>query len=155
MNWSERALALAETSADPEARRWLGSLANNLGWAHHDAGDFVQALDCFQRALDWQRTNGHDEAVRIARWSVARTLRSLGRIEEALAEQGALRAELAEVGGQDGYVDEELGECLLALERPEDARPHSARAYAALSRDPWLREQEPERLRRLAELAAG
>lgn len=52
---------------------------------------------------------------------------------------------------------EELGECLLALGRPAEARPHFSRphfsrAHELLSQDLWLREHEPERLTRLATL---
>ncbi|HEX8682227.1 MAG TPA: hypothetical protein VF707_07935 [Ardenticatenaceae bacterium] len=63
--------------------------------------------------------------------------------------QQALLAEFEASGEQDGYVYEELGECLLALGRPEQARPYFARAYEEFSQDPWLVEQEPVRLQRL------
>ena len=55
-------------------------------------------------------------------------------------------------GIPDGYNHEEIGECLLALGRPDEARPHFARAYEILSKDAWLADGEPERLKRLAEL---
>ena len=42
--WNERAMQLARTSPDPRARRWVGSLASNMGWARHEAGDYDQAL---------------------------------------------------------------------------------------------------------------
>ena len=54
---------------------------------------------------------------RIARWCVARCLRSLDRTEEALAEQQALAAELEAIGETDAYVAEEIAECLSALGR--------------------------------------
>jgi hypothetical protein len=57
-------------------------------------------------------------------------------------------------GESDGYVFEELGECLLLLGRPGEARLFFARAYAELSRDSWLAESEPARLERLKELGA-
>ena len=50
---------------------------------------------------------------------------------EALAEQQALAAELEAEGEVDGYVDEELAECLLALGRGDEARPYFSRAYAS------------------------
>ena len=46
-----RTIAVAEQSNDPAARRWLGSLLNNLGWDRHDAGHYDEALDIFKRAL--------------------------------------------------------------------------------------------------------
>ncbi len=150
--WNERAIALAETSTSERARGWLGSLTNNLGWTYHDAGEYTRALTLFERALAFRREHGTPEQVRIARWCVARAHRSLGRIREALAEQEALAAELEAAGAGDGYVEEELGECLTLLDRPSEAAPHFARAYALLSRDPWFREGEPERLARMKEL---
>jgi hypothetical protein len=84
---------------------------------------------------------------------VARTLRSLGRTEEALQRQRALQSELAEAGAEDGYCHEELGESLLALGRAEEAKPHFAEAHRLLSKDPWLTDTEPNRLERLKSLA--
>ena len=150
--WNERAMQLARTSPDPRARRWVGSLANNMGWARHEAGDYDQALALFQVALEERRREGTANQVRIARWCVARCLRSLGRVEEALAEQQALAAELEAEGEVDGYVDEELAECLLALGRGDDARAHFSRAYTELSGDAGLQANEPERLERLRSL---
>ena len=49
--WNERAMELARSSSDPDAQRWIASLANNMGWARHDAGDYVEALELFRIAL--------------------------------------------------------------------------------------------------------
>jgi len=81
-------------------------------------------------------------------------LRSLGRVEEALTLQQELLREFEALGEQDGYVYEELAECLAALGRDDEARPYFARAYEALSRDPWLADSEPARLERLRTLGA-
>jgi tetratricopeptide (TPR) repeat protein len=151
--WNVRALELAETSADPDARRWVGSLAHNLAWAHHDRGDPATALVWFERALDTRRVEGDVGRGRIARWSVARCLRTLGRLDEALDLQRGLAAELDAAGVTDGYVFEEIGECLLGLDRAEDARPWFARAHLELTRDASLVEDQRERLERLRELS--
>jgi tetratricopeptide (TPR) repeat protein len=152
--WHRRALDLAERSDDPDARRWRGSLANNMGWAAHDAGRFQEALDLFEVGAAARSQQGDEGGLRIARWTVARAKRSLGRLEEALAEQEALKADIAAAGAaEDGYVSEEIAELLLALGRVEDARPHLADALRLLGADPWIAEHEPERLRRLEELA--
>jgi hypothetical protein len=92
---------------------------------------------------------------RIARWTVARCLRTLDRPAEALAIHQALATELAAAGEADPYVDEEIGECLLALGRGEEAASHFARAHAGLAADPWLVENEPDRLKRLHDLATA
>ena len=110
----------------------------------------------FERALGWRKESGGTSAeVRVARWCVARAQRSLGRARQALETQRALQLELEREGAGDGYVLEELGECLLALGRTQEARPWFARAWEALSRDPWLAENEAGRLARLKELGAG
>lgn len=146
--WAERALAIAERSADPRARRWIGSVTHNLGWTLHDLGRYDEALGYFERALAFREQQGEPEAIRVGRWTVARGLRSLGRLGDALA----IQRELASTGPDDGYVSEELGELLLADGRPDEAAPHFARAYALLSQDSWLVDAEPDRLRRLAGL---
>jgi hypothetical protein len=63
--------------------------------------------------------------------------------------QRSLLAEHESVGSSDGYVYEEIAECLLALGRKDESRPFFAKAFEALSADPWLPEREPERLERL------
>jgi tetratricopeptide (TPR) repeat protein len=152
LEWHEKAMRLAENSADPRARVWLGSLYNNLGWTYHDLGRYQDALATFQQGLEWQRQAGKPAETRIAAWTVARALRSLGRYEEALQMQREILQHLQSTGESDGYVEEELGECLLALGREEEAQEQFARAFALLSQDPWLKDSEPERLERLAQL---
>jgi tetratricopeptide (TPR) repeat protein len=146
--WNKRALAIAERSADERARRWQGSLHNNLGWSYHDQGDYEAALRHFQAALDFHTAAGKN--IQIAKWCVGRALRSLNRLDEALTVQEALYAEHAVAG--DGYVDEELGECLLALGRADEARRYFALAYEKLSADSWLVQNESARLERLRAL---
>ncbi len=150
--WHLKAIALAEQSSQPRARNWLGSLYNNLGWTLHDQGHHADALDLFERGLAFRRERGQANETRIAQWTVGRALRSLGRVEEALAIQRDLLAEHTLNGSTDGYVFEELGECLLLLGRPDEAQPFFAQAHAELSADPWLAENEGERLGRLKEL---
>lgn len=158
-DWNSKALELAESSPNPDARRWRASLLNNMGWTRFGAGDHAAALTLFERALAARIEQGTTGKLRgpwlIARWCIARAHRALGRIDEALAEQLRLHEEHAAAGTADGFVHEELAECLLALGRAAESRPHFAAAYEQLSKDPWLAEREPERIARLAELAAG
>lgn len=154
MAWNLKALELARTSEQPAAIRWQGPLYNNIGWSYFDAERYDDALGMFEQALAWQQANGSEKEIRIARWCIARDLRALGRIEEALARQQALFAAYQQSLDEDGYVSEELGECLLALGRPAEARPHFQRAYALLSQDLWLPVSEPNRLGRLRQLSS-
>lgn len=153
--WNLKALDLAEHSADGRARGWLGSLYNNIGWAYHDLGRDEEALAIFQKALLWRAAAGQPTETRIARWCVARILRALNRVEEALAIQKALLDDLEANAEQDGYVYEELGECLLALGQPKEAAPHFAQAWQVLGQDPWLVENAAPRLERLKLLGQG
>ncbi|HEY0638892.1 MAG TPA: tetratricopeptide repeat protein, partial [Pseudonocardiaceae bacterium] len=114
--WARRALEIAGASADPRARRWVGPVCNNLGWTLHEQGRHEEALDLWERALAAYIERGDPEAVRIARWTVARGLRELGRVQEALA----IQEELA-TGPPDPYVDEEL-----ALLRGQGTTPGTA-----------------------------
>lgn len=152
---NERAMDLAQNSADPRARGWLGSLYNNAGWTYQQLERYEDALATFSKGLAWQRQADKQAEARIAAWTVGRALRSLRRYEEALEmqRQNARTAESA--GESDGYIEEELGECLLALDRGEEARDHFARAFVSLSQGPWLKESERERLERLERLGTA
>lgn len=150
--WNMRALDMSKRSEDPKARKWRASLLNNLGWAHHDADRFDAALDCFEQAEQLRRDADMRGPWLIARWCIARAKRSLRRFDEALAEQQALLAEHQREGSGDGYVLEEIAECLGALGRSDDAAPFFAAAFTALSQDAWFAEREPARLARLAAL---
>lgn len=147
------AIARVARSQDARVRRWLAPLHNNLGWAHHDRGEYTEALAAFEQAVPLFEERGNPADVRVARWTVARALRSLGRREEALSRQLALLAEHRAAGSEDGFVFEEIAECLLALGRGDEARAHFADAYRLLSQDAWLVRDEPGRLARMKQLA--
>lgn len=154
LEWNDKAIGMAETANDPEARNWLGSLYNNTAWTYHDTGDYEKALDLFTRALAFRQEQGDQDTINIAKWCRAKCLRSMGRVDEALQWQQELYDTHASLNKRSGYVFEELGECLLALGRPEEAKPHFAEAYAELSKDPYLAQHEQKRLERLRELGA-
>ena len=152
ITWSHKALDLANSSSDPDAQRWTGSLCNNIGWSHHSNGEYDKALIYFEQALQHRRAQGKADDIRIARWCIARCLRSLDRVEEALAVQRELEQQIAEIENPDGYVYEELAECLYALGRTDEARAHFLRAHELLSKNAWFVEGEATRLARLAML---
>jgi tetratricopeptide (TPR) repeat protein len=152
LDWNERAIALAENSDDPKAKKWFGSLYNNTAWTYHTGGNFERALELFEKAKGYRVTQGQPAEIRIAEWCIARCLRSMGRLTEALATQERL---LAEGDGDDGYVWEELGELHLAMGEPEKSVPYFAKAHAKLSLDPWLQANEAARLERLRSLGTA
>jgi tetratricopeptide (TPR) repeat protein len=153
LGWSTRALELAVASDQARARTWLGPLYNNLGWTYHDLGRYDEALDLFTRGLAWRQEQKQPRETRIAAWAVARCLRSLGRLEEALDLQRENLNAAHDAGDTGALIEEEIGECLVQLGRSAEARQHFRRAYGELSKDTWLVEHEPERIERLKELA--
>jgi tetratricopeptide (TPR) repeat protein len=153
VGWSLKAVKMAEETKDPKARRWLSSLYNNIGWSYHDAGKFEEALESFRKAQAYFEKGKDAGAIRIAKWSVARALRSLRRYDEALKIQRALEKELESIPAKDGFVYEELAELLLATGQVEGSKPYFALAHEELSKDAWLKESEPKRLERLKELS--
>jgi tetratricopeptide (TPR) repeat protein len=109
----EEALAEIEASDDAQVRRWLGSILNNLGWDLHDSGRPDEALTVFERAVDVRAAADDHAAWVVARWCVGRTLRTLGRHDEALALMRELAAD--PVGAEDSYVAEEIAANQAAL----------------------------------------
>lgn len=152
LDWNLQAVALAQQSSDLRAVNWQGSLYNNIGWSYFDEGEYSQALTSFEQALQWREQQGKVRPVLIARWCVARTLRALGRPEDALQMQRDIRAAWLAAGEEpDGYGSEEIAECLAALDRADDARPYFAAAYARFAANGTLSDQ-PERLARIKQL---
>jgi tetratricopeptide (TPR) repeat protein len=105
---NRRALEIARAATEQRARDWDASLLNNIGMTYADAGDFDAALATFEEALTARERIGDPAQIRVARWMIAWSLRKLGRRDEALAMQRALKTELDDVGDSDQYVDEEL-----------------------------------------------
>ena len=88
--WTEREIELA--TKDEDARHWLGPLYNNIGWNYYDAGEFEDALISFRRGLEAREADGEEGAsVEIARYTVGKALRALGRSDEAVPPARAER----------------------------------------------------------------
>jgi tetratricopeptide (TPR) repeat protein len=150
--WNEKALALARSSTQPLARKWLPSLLNNQGWSYFEKRDYEQALGLFEEALELTSRQSNAEATRIAKWSVGKALRALGELERALEIQRALLAEVNAIEEPDGFVFEELGECYLAAGDSERAKENFAKAYAELAKVEHFAREEPKRLERIGRL---
>jgi tetratricopeptide (TPR) repeat protein len=154
LEWTRRGIALVER-AEPSDRYWLGPLLNNLGWEHYGAGEHEEALEAFERALrERERDPANPQAVALARYAVAKTLRALARPAEAvtLLEQAIESAEAD--GRPDGWYHEELAEAYAALGRSGEAADQARRALALLpAADPGFEgnEARTSRLRDLAQ----
>ena len=108
LRWNLMALPLAEQARDPEARRWRAALLNNIGHELNSLGRHDEALGYLERSLEAYRERGDKGTIRVARWMVAHTLRLLGRGDEALAMQLALKRELDAEGAADPHVEKEI-----------------------------------------------
>jgi tetratricopeptide (TPR) repeat protein len=153
VEWNEKAMELAEASSDLKANKWLGSLYNNLGWTYFEMKQYEKALNLFKKDAVWYTENGRPENTNIAHWSAAKTLRMMGKTEEALDEQLRL-LELFRKGkaDEDGYVYEELAECYLIKNNAIEAAKYAGLAYDILSKDIWMEANEKDRLNRLKDL---
>ena len=155
LDWNLKAVDLAGKTADTRARKWLGSLYNNIGWTYHGLKDYAGALTFFEKLLALRMDQRDERGVFIANWTIARTYRSLDRIDEALTLQRELLDEIQRKGlDPSGYVFEELAECLLIRDRGSEAKAYFRKAYDILSKDSWLQAQEGDRLERLKQLGA-
>jgi tetratricopeptide (TPR) repeat protein len=155
LDWNLKALRAAEGAKEARTRGWLGSLYHNVGWTYFERGEHGTALDYWQKALA-VREASHDAArLKVARWTVARGYRALGRLEDAERMQRELAEENRKAGEEDGYVYEELAELALARGDTRAAAPWAAKAFALLREDAWLAATEPARLKRLAEIGSG
>ncbi|WP_208008381.1 hypothetical protein [Agromyces protaetiae] len=122
--WADQGFALLARSRDPRVLRWGVALHHNLGWTHHEAGDAEHALAEFELAAETADRYGTAEQRFVARWSIGRALRTLGRVDDALAVQRALAA----VRPDDRYVADEIAllEAALADASTSDAEAAEA-----------------------------
>jgi tetratricopeptide (TPR) repeat protein len=108
LKWGEAALAVAQHSAQPSAKAWEASVRNNIGYALLQLDRNEEALEQLQRALALRERATDAEATWVARWMVARALRALGRMDEALAIQHRIERERDAAHAPDPEVFEEL-----------------------------------------------
>jgi tetratricopeptide (TPR) repeat protein len=153
VGWTRRGIELAE--AHEAAAYWTGPLLNNLGWEYYEAGELSPALDAFERALQArERDPANGDGLSLARYAVGKTLRGLGRADEAIP---LLEDAVAWATGQerpDGWFHEELAEDYGALGRMDDARKHALLAIPLLESDDPSFADDVDRRARLGELAA-
>lgn len=130
VEWNRRAMALMQASSQPGAKKWAGALHNNTGYALHLLGRYEDALAEFKLALAAHEQGGNPQNIRIAHWMIAWTLRSLGRLEEAIEIQLRLEKECDEAGEPDPYVFEELELLYQAVGDQEKSGFYAARRKA-------------------------
>ena len=120
LKWALTALAVVDASEQPAAKKWEGSIRNNIGYALHQLGRYDEALIQFNLALAIRERGTNSEATRTAHWMIAWTLRAMQRIDEALAIQMRLEREGDLTKQPDPFVFEELE--ILYREKVDNAR---------------------------------
>jgi len=121
VEWNQKAMALMQASTQPDAKKWEGSLHNNMGYSLYQLGRYEDALLEFKLALAARERDGNPRSIRIAQWMIAWTLRALGQLNEALEIQLQLEREWDQAGEPDPYVYEELEYIYRALNKPDQA----------------------------------
>jgi tetratricopeptide (TPR) repeat protein len=124
--WDLRALEVVENSSQEAARKWEGSIRNNVGYALHQLGRYDEALQQFQMALAVRERTGNAQSVRIAYWMIAWTYRTMNRLNEALEIQLRLEKECETAGDPDPYVFEELEYIYRAIGNTDQAGLYAA-----------------------------
>jgi tetratricopeptide (TPR) repeat protein len=127
-------------------------LYNNLGWDYFDLGQYEDALQIFLQALKWREEQQSAPEFFLSKWCVARTLRALNRLEEAIKIQLALMEEMLELGQPDGYVYEELGELYILKNEPIH-KMYFQFTLNELGQNPYLLKNEAARINRWKILA--
>ena len=68
----------ASTSPTADAAYWAGPLLNNLGWHYYEAGEYAQALEVFERALEVRKRDpDNPQAITWAEEAVAEARKAL------------------------------------------------------------------------------
>jgi tetratricopeptide (TPR) repeat protein len=118
-------------------------------------GDYDLALDAFERALAAREREPENEpAIEIARYAVGKTLRALGRTDEAIPLLETAVAWATRVESADGWFHEELAEEYAAVGRSDDAGEQARLAIPLLEADDPSFAGDEERRTRLTALAA-
>lgn len=151
--WLQKALKIADSSKDQEARQWLSQLLLLDGWRAFDGHQFEKALEGFERAIAQASTTSHEDRGFLLQWSKARTLRALGRVAEALAIQESLLAKMSYLGRVNGHVYLEIAECKQILKAHDEAKTNFELAHAQLSADTWYSDNRSEELNRMKHLS--
>ncbi len=153
IEWNLLAMSIAEESEDQRVKGWLGPLYNNIGWSYYDLGDYENAQIMFEKSLDFRESIQDQQGIRIGKWTLGHLYRIINKLDKALDIQLALENEINDNDlPKDGFVLEELAE-LYAIKGEKDlARNYYKEAWEILSKDTWLKNNEPERIERLKQL---
>jgi tetratricopeptide (TPR) repeat protein len=131
LEWNRKAVAFMEGSGQTDAKKWEGSLRNNIGYALHLKGEYEVALVQFRLSRVAHERTGRVRNVRIADWMIAWTYRAQKRYDDALGLQLELEQVWERDGDPDPYVFEELEHLYRALGDEAKAQAYAAKLQAA------------------------
>lgn len=150
--WLQKAIGLAEKTDLEVAKLWLAQLYLMSGWHAFDFRRTEEALKYFNLALARPRDPGEMTDVIRIRWCIARCLRALNRVQEALDIQMELLSEVTRLGKVNGHVFLEIAECLQAQQKQDEAKSYFESAYKELSNNGWYSDNKAPELSRMQEL---
>ena len=158
ISWNLKAISLAEKTDGERCLTWLSVLHNNLAQNYIEAEQYQNALFSFEKCKEYAEKKEEMIVMRGAKWGIARSLRSLNKLDEAFNIQISLLKEYDDIVQNKtlpmglivvgrGMVYEELAEIYLA-----HAKKYAEFAYHDLSQDPWCAKLIPERLEKMKQL---
>ncbi|MDZ4676731.1 MAG: hypothetical protein SGI74_04400 [Oligoflexia bacterium] len=151
--WLKKALEIAETTDDQSSKLWLSQLYVMNGWHAFDFRKYEEALESFNKALERPESTKQATTGLAIKWSIARTLRALNRLDESLKFQNELLNEVAATGKTNGHVFLEIAECLQLLKRYDEAKPNFEQAYKELSLNGWYTDNKAAELSRMQHIS--
>jgi tetratricopeptide (TPR) repeat protein len=151
--WLQKAITLAATTKDENAKLWMAQLLFLDGWHAFDFRQFEKALQSFDKALAEPFIMENENRSLPLKWSRARTLRALGRVPEALAIQEGILTKMTQSSKTNGHVYLEIAECQQLMKLHPEAKANFELAYAALSGDGWYSDNKTDELSRMKYLS--
>ncbi len=151
--WGRKGIDLAGKTKDKRAAGWKGALLNNVGYTLLEAKRFDEARATFTDLVTYEKGRQNARGESIAKWFLGHILRKEGKHEEALAAQRDLLKQAEKEGRENtGFTHEEIAECLYALGKKDEAKPHFKKAFDLLNKIAWVK-ADKKRMERLARLA--
>lgn len=128
----QRALAVALGLAE-QGEHETRAIYNSLGLIAQSRGDPYRALDYFDQVARLARAQGEETAESICRLNTAMARIDLGHFRQALALLNEIRPRYRQLFGADTQIQLEMAQCLVALDRHEEAA-----ALYRQARQEWL-----------------
>ncbi len=166
--WNNVALDIAVKTEDKKTKLWLGPLYNNLGQNYFDVADYEASLQAYQEAYDIFVAQKEVSQVQFASWTIARCLRVLGKVDEALAMQQQ-NLQILEVAFKNkslnvaestfylmrGLIYEEFAWLYYVQNNHDQTRLYASRALQNLEQDSMFVKTSSERLEKLRSLLSN